>query len=117
MKPNAVLKSLNSNLRAMASRPGTVFHFFSVLSAVARALGVSFFIDDLLVVAHLAERVFALDTIDAAVAGQHAGIEAETLDLEGRAGEQRVVCEVIHHLPHRRAAQTRERDMGRVVLP
>src|SRR5208337_4740345 len=42
MKPNASLKSLNVNLRLMASRPSTSLHPASLASAAARAAPVSF---------------------------------------------------------------------------
>src|SRR5690349_8543164 len=106
MKAKAASKSTNLKLRWIASRSlarfqsGKRFRALRKASISSLAMSVSQFI-------------VALDAIDAAVAGQHAGIKMERADLEFDAGIKCVMGQPLHHLARFRMAHPRHRHMRR----
>src|SRR5665213_2391696 len=105
MKAKAASKSTNWNFRVMASRFSASFQSGRRLSAVLRSSIGS------LVMGHL-QRVLLLNGIDAAAAGEAAGIELKRANLEFGAGVKRMVGEPPDHLARFRTLEPRYRYMG-----
>src|SRR5438067_10973186 len=110
MKAKAASKSTNWNLRVMASRSFASSQSGSRLSAVFRSSIANF--------AMIAsQRIVLLDTIDAAVAGQLAGIETERIHAELVAGEKGMRGQPFAHFLQLRMPQPRQGDVGHEFVP
>src|SRR5579872_5164298 len=98
MKAKAASKSTNWNLRVMASRFSASFQSGRRLSAVLRSSIGN------LVIGWL-QRIFLFDRIDAAVAGEAAGIKLKRANREFGAGVKRVMGQPFDHLALLRALE------------
>src|SRR6516225_6694597 len=107
MKAKAASKSTNWNLRVMASRSFTSSQSGSRFKALRNSSIVNFGI----VIA--SQGIFLLYAIDAAVAGQLAGIETERIHGEFAAGGQSMIDQPFAHLVQFGIAQPRDRHMRR----
>src|SRR6185312_10083698 len=110
MNPNASLKSANSNLREIASRPLVSLHSGSPLSAAARAAPSSFFIAN----SPSSQWINALGCVNAPIGRKMARKQRERTRLERPARIERVIGNVVHHRTRWRAAQPRQGDMRRI---
>src|SRR5438874_12818345 len=104
MKAKAASKSTNWNLRVIASRSlancqsGSRFNACFSSSIANFAMITS-------------QRIFLLDAVDAAVAGQLAGIETESVNRKFVAGEEGVGNQPFAHLVQLRVFQPRQGDV------
>src|ERR1700733_7954379 len=105
MKEKAASKSTNWNLRVIASRLSANFQSGSRLIAVFNSSIVNFAIDYL-------QGIFLLNPVDAAIAGQLAGIKRKRADGKSGAGIERVMGEPFQHLARLGMPQPRQGDMG-----
>src|ERR1700754_1951340 len=101
MKAKAASKSTNWNLRVIASRPWANCQSGSRFRACFRSSIASF-------VMETSQRIFLLNAINAAVAGQLAGIETKTPNRKFVAGEERMVGQPLPHLVQLGMAQPRQ---------
>src|ERR1700678_518022 len=106
MKAKAASKSTNWNLRMMASRFSASFQSGRRLSAVLSSSIGSLAMQNL-------QRIFLLDGIDAAAAGEAAGIKLERANLEFGAGVKRIVGKPLDHFARLGMPQPRQGHMGR----
>src|ERR1700761_5384960 len=106
MKAKAASKSTNWNLRVIASRPCASCQSGNRFMACFRSSIANF-------VMKASQRILLFDTIDAAIAGQLAGIKTKALNRKFVAGEKRMVSQPFAHLFQFGMAQPRQGDMGR----
>src|SRR6185437_11512165 len=104
MKAKAASKSTNWNLRVIASRPWANCQSGSRFNACFRSSIANFVIKT-------SQRIFLLNAVDAAVAGQLAGIKTKALNRKFVAGEQRMRGEPMPDLVQVGMAQPRQGDM------
>src|SRR3569833_3118798 len=104
MKAKAASKSTNLKLRVIASRSFASCQSGKRFNACFKSSIVSFAMET-------SQRIVLFDAVDAAVAGQLAGIETEAAHGEFNTGRQRVIGQPITYLFHIRVAQPCERHM------
>src|ERR1700722_1941998 len=104
MKAKAASKSTNWNFRVMASRPSTSFQSGSRFSAARNSSIFSFAMERL-------QRIILFNPIDAAIAGQLAGIETKRINRKFGAGVKRVVGQPFQYLGAFRMPEPRQRHM------
>src|SRR5579872_1433604 len=104
MKEKAASKSTNWNLRVMASRPPASCQSGRRLRATFSSSIVNFAIGTL-------QFIVLFDTVQAAVAGQLAGIKVKRADRKFGAGIKRVIGQPVQQPGLVRIAQPRHGDM------
>src|SRR6185437_3355777 len=110
MKAKAASKSTNWNLRVMASRPWASCQSGSRFNACFRSSIASLLFE--VGAMETSQGIFLFDTVNAAVAGQLAGIKTEVLNRKFVAGEERIVRQPLPDPLQLRMAQARQGDVG-----
>src|ERR1700722_6732878 len=114
MKAKAASKSTNWNLRVMASRSLASCQSGNRFSAAFSSSIVNFAITTSHIV--IRQGIFLFQPVDAAVAGQLAGVKTERADGEFCAGIKRMVGQPYPHPLKLGMAQPRQSDMGHELV-